>query len=132
MTDQAAPDFNADSADHYGRLSTAMQRLRDAESRTVHDADEKEAELQEAIEEVYAALTEASVQWLEEKWGPERTCPYCGALDWVVSRPFNLLLESREALAPHFSVACTNCGNTVLVNAVVAGLVPTPADDDPL
>lgn len=115
-----------DQDDLRERLRLARQRVQDAESRHIHDVDEKDAELAEAVHEMYAAYIDAAVTWLERKWGAERPCPYCHSVEWSVSRPFNLLLESREALAPHFSVVCTNCGNTVLVNAVLAGLFEGP------
>lgn len=111
------------------RLQAARQRVEDMESLRIHDTDERVAEASEAIENLYSAYIDLAVHWLEEKWGPDRNCPYCDTAAWSVSRPFNLLLESRETLAPHFSVLCTNCGHTVLVNAVLAGLFGDPAEE---
>jgi hypothetical protein len=108
-------------------LQAALRRVHALESQHVHAPETADPqEMAQAIDHLHALFIEAAVGWVEQKWGPNRECPYCGSAEWTVSRPFNLLLESRETLSPHFSVVCTNCGNTVLINALLAGLFPDP------
>jgi predicted RNA-binding Zn-ribbon protein involved in translation (DUF1610 family) len=69
----------------------------------------------------------AGIQWLQEKWVTLR-CPYCDSTAWEVGSPF-VLRTTTAVLTPHFPVMCSNCGNTVLINAVRAGLMPEPSDE---
>jgi hypothetical protein len=73
-----------------------------------------------------------AIAWLEEKWGG-RACPYCGASDWAIGEPVQLLAAfvryQKGTLSPAFTVMCTNCGHTSLINALVAGLVAEPEDE---
>lgn len=64
-----------------------------------------------------------AIEWLSQKWG-SRPCPYCGDFAWQVGTPLEIRLADDELMSPAFPVMCGNCGNTVLINAVVAGLVP--------
>jgi hypothetical protein len=74
---------------------------------------------------------ENAIAWVREKWG-ERPCPYCQHLEWQVGTPLEIPLASGEVMSPTmsptFPVMCGNCGNTVLVNAILAGLVPEPRE----
>lgn len=59
-------------------------------------------------------------------------CPLCGSKDWVVS---NIVFELREfhgnrfviggksAILPVISAACSKCSNTILLNALILGVV---------
>jgi hypothetical protein len=47
---------------------------------------------------------------------------------WSIGTPFEISLENGEALSPHFPVMCDNCGNTVFINAILAGLLPEPEE----
>ena len=68
----------------------------------------------------------AAIEWLQEKWG-ERPCPYCDHVDWHVGTPLDLQVYPDQMMSPSFPVMCGNCGQTALVNALVAGvLVPPP------
>jgi predicted RNA-binding Zn-ribbon protein involved in translation (DUF1610 family) len=69
----------------------------------------------------------AGIQWLQDKW-VTLECPYCSSTAWEVGSPF-VLRTTTAVLTPHFPVMCSNCGNTVLVNAVRAGLMPEPPDE---
>lgn len=102
------------------RLQTAFLNFQDAQE----DASQRVEDLQSAEDELREALIDSAIAWLEQKWGADNPCPYCDNEEWTVSLPFKLLLESRVSLQPHFSAVCTNCGNTVLINAVMAGLLP--------
>lgn len=88
-------------------------------------------QLQEAAEAHRARETELvnkAIDWLDDKW-KDRECPYCGVADWQVGTPLEISLGLDEAMSPAFPVMCGNCGQTALVNAVVAGLVDQP--DEP-
>lgn len=77
--------------------------------------------------------------FLQSRWKDQR-CPMCGRDDWAVQTALFALLalhDKRDALAipprkptvsaedvvPVVPVVCKHCGNTVLVNAIVAKLV---------
>lgn len=73
---------------------------------------------------------EKVVQHLNSKWG-NRPCSMCGSNSWNVSdkiyelREFhggNLVLGS-EPIFPVIPVSCNNCGNSVMVNALLAGAI---------
>jgi len=69
---------------------------------------------------------------LNRKWG-NRACPMCQANDWnVQSSMFQLLQFSQGSLVvggpviPVIPVVCANCGNTILINAIVAEVLRQP------
>lgn len=73
---------------------------------------------------------ERMVQWLNEKWVQAKTCPICTSNQWSVSEePLELRPFKRGGLViggpvyPLYSLTCRVCGNTLLFNAVVAGVV---------
>jgi hypothetical protein len=68
---------------------------------------------------------EAAIEWLREKWGDHR-CPYCDHLEWQVGTPAEIQTFSTAGLSPTFPVMCGNCGQTVFVNAILAGLRSEP------
>lgn len=98
------------------RLQVAIDRFNEAQA--------AEIEIQEAANNLESAFVGAAVEWLQERWGLETECPYCAHNEWSVGSPFEVSLENGQSLAPHFPVVCANCGNTVFVNAVLAGLIP--------
>jgi hypothetical protein len=104
-------------------LRKAFSRVHDLEGKMAA-AEEQTAEWNLALEQLRIAFVNAAIEWLAAKWGDRHPCPYCGTDEWTVGVPVNLLLESRETLPPHFTVMCTNCGNTVFINAILAGLFP--------
>lgn len=72
-----------------------------------------------------------AIAFLNAKWGL-RPCPMCGTSNWTVQgTPFQLMefhqgnLVVGGPIVPVIPVICVNCGNTVLVNAIIAGLVPS-------
>ena len=101
-------------------LRMALQNFQEAQE----SVDQETSNLELAELQLREAFIDGAISWLAAKWGNDRPCPYCGNPEWTVSLPFNLLLESRNTLPPHFSAVCTNCGNTVLINAIMAGLFP--------
>jgi hypothetical protein len=80
---------------------------------------------------------EKLLQHLKTKWGG-RSCPMCGVGPWSVQdaayevRAFGqggLLVGG--AVIPVVPVVCMNCGNTVLVNAILAGVVKQKPEEGP-
>jgi hypothetical protein len=72
---------------------------------------------------------------LRDKWGG-RVCQQCGEGNWTVqAKAFELRqfhggsLVVGGAVLPLVPVICTNCGNTVLVNAIVAGAMSPQPDE---
>jgi len=70
------------------------------------------------------------IEYLQAKWGG-KSCPMCGKTDWsIMGRVYELreygetgLVLGGNTIVPIVPVLCKNCGNTVLVNAIIAGLV---------
>jgi hypothetical protein len=76
-------------------------------------------------------LTQKAIEWLDEKWGEEKECPYCGEPEWVVGTAFGNLLDRDEAeLSLTFPAVCDNCGNTVQIDVLRSGVVPRPLMDE--
>jgi hypothetical protein len=69
------------------------------------------------------------INYLREKWAG-RPCPLCAVGNWTVQTSAFELRQFYEGnmvlggpIIPVVPVVCTNCGNTVLVNALIAGVV---------
>jgi hypothetical protein len=90
-------------------------------------AQERVREQHEAVWEanLIQAELDAAAAWLEEKWGALQ-CPYCHFIAWQVGTPVEIPLTTGDVFSPMFPVMCGNCGHTTFVNAIVAGLVPDP------
>lgn len=64
---------------------------------------------------------------LTEKW-KNKNCPYCNG-EWLVNEKLYKLSEYKEvflydkSIIPLITITCNNCGNTVLVNPLVLGLI---------
>jgi hypothetical protein len=76
-----------------------------------------------------AAENQKVIQHLQKKWG-NRACPMCQVAQWNVEpQPYQLMqfhagsLVVGGPIVPVFPVTCTNCGNTLLVNAIVSGAI---------
>lgn len=69
--------------------------------------------------------------WLQKKATPEFKCVVCTGREWsaagvVELRPYeggNLTLGGGVGTFPAMQFVCNNCGNTVLINAVISGIV---------
>jgi hypothetical protein len=73
----------------------------------------------------------ALLDWLSEKWGEERPCPYCGNVVWNVDpTPIGIERFARQGLIPAFLVACTNCGQSAYVLAEALGVQPPEKSDE--
>ena len=77
------------------------------------------------------------LQNVNTKWG-NRPCPMCNSSGWNVS---DNIFELREfhggnvvfgngPIIPVIPVSCNNCGNTVLVNAIISGAIEKPKSDN--
>jgi len=71
--------------------------------------------------------SEKVIAFLSERWG-NRACPMCGKGPWSVQDKIFQLSEFHQGslvvggpLIPVVPVTCGNCGNTVLVNALISG-----------
>lgn len=70
------------------------------------------------------------IEELNKKWGG-RGCPMCGNASWIVSdnvfeiREFNNgnLIVGGGPILPLVTVSCDNCGNTILINPLVLGVM---------
>jgi hypothetical protein len=77
--------------------------------------------------------TNKVIHFLTEKWG-NRDCPMCAKGPWEVQEKAFQLSEFHHGnlivggpLIPVIPVTCTNCGHTVLVNAIISGaILPEP------
>lgn len=81
--------------------------------------------------------TEKMVKFLSLKW-QNRACPMCGSGPWNVQNKTFQLMEFHQGnlviggqLIPVVPVSCGNCGHTILVNAIIAGVVmPAPVEPE--
>ena len=72
---------------------------------------------------------EKIVSYLKEKW-QGRTCPMCQTGNWIVQdNCFQLMRYDANAFViggtviPVIPVICNNCSNTLLINAILAGVI---------
>lgn len=98
-------------------LAEAWQRWRNAQDKS-RDAEAAQEEVGAAAMDLEEALVAAAIAWLSEQWGTHKPCPYCGNAEWTVGLPIKW-----AGPAPVFTVTCNQCANTVLINAVAAGVL---------
>jgi len=74
----------------------------------------------------------ALLRFLQERWGG-RACPVCGKGPWQANDRIFQLTEFNQGnlvlggpIVPVIPVTCSNCGNTVLVNAIIARALKPP------
>ncbi len=76
------------------------------------------------------AQTAKAESWIKTKW-ENASCPFHGQTHWsygdrlLEMRPFDngSITLTQEGTAAFLVVTCTTCGYTVLVNAIVAGIL---------
>ena len=73
------------------------------------------------------------LEFLRRKWRDGR-CPMCRSANFNVEEDTYQLMRYGGGsvviggpVVPVVPVICTNCGNTVLVNAIIAGVIPADA-----
>jgi hypothetical protein len=79
--------------------------------------------------------SEKAIAFLQKKWGV-KACPMCGGGPWTVQDKVFQLSEYHGGslvvggpLVPVIPVSCSNCGHTVLVNAIIAGAVQSDGSE---
>lgn len=77
-------------------------------------------------------------KYVAEKWKPPYQCGCCKANNWSISdRVFQLAEFSPSGIViggpvvPLAPVTCNNCGNTILLNAIIAGVVEQNKEEAP-
>ena len=75
------------------------------------------------------------IQHLSDKWG-NKVCPMCSENQWGVSDRAMELREFQNGnftvggnLQPVIPVNCGNCGYTILINGLIAGVVDRPEEE---
>lgn len=70
------------------------------------------------------------MDWIRKNWIKPSNCPICNMDDWGISdkiieiRPIHEQPESFSGnIYPYFFIFCRNCGYTIFVNAIIAGLI---------
>jgi predicted nucleic-acid-binding Zn-ribbon protein len=69
------------------------------------------------------------IKHLEDKWNSQN-CPMCGHSSWnIPSEVYEIrefhgggLVLGPIPIVPVIPITCSNCGNTILVNSIVAGI----------
>lgn len=76
----------------------------------------------------------AIFRWFGDKW-PDPACAVCGERAWAANPRLGQIpnlappAQERGRTVPIVVITCFNCGHTVSVNAIVAGVVAS--DDEP-
>lgn len=77
-----------------------------------------------------ARRRERAAAWLRDHWTVPANCPVCASNKWTVGDVFELrrfhggsIVVGGDPLLPLFPVVCNVCGNTVLINAVISGVL---------
>lgn len=81
--------------------------------------------------------TDNLIRHLNEKW-KNQPCQMCGSKNWTVSdKVFELrefhggdLVLGPGPIQPIVPVTCTNCGNSLLVNALISGAIERPTKEE--
>ncbi|MFP6583795.1 MAG: hypothetical protein VCD00_14745 [Candidatus Hydrogenedentota bacterium] len=70
------------------------------------------------------------VRQIRKNWIHEASCPLCGRHDWAVQHELYELRQHNgnnviggETVIPIVPVTCKKCGNTVMINGIIAGVV---------
>jgi len=76
------------------------------------------------------------IKFLNDKW-KGKPCLMCGEGSWAIqNKTFQLMEFNKGSLVvggpiiPVIPVICNNCGNTVLVSAITAGVVEKKGGED--
>jgi len=77
------------------------------------------------------------IEHLENKWGG-RPCPMCQVGSWQVQDAIFQIMEFNKGalvmggpVVPLIPVTCNNCGYTVLLNAIITGILVPPSETSP-
>lgn len=83
-----------------------------------------------------------ALEFIVQKTGDKPiVCPVCGNTQWNLNTLVvdmsefnngNFTVGSEITVMPFLTLACKNCGNTLLINAIAAGVVDSqPQAEDP-
>src|SRR5687768_12022679 len=78
-------------------------------------------------ESTYDERFAETLAWIRERWhggDPKaaKICPICGHDQWVIGDVADMQLRFEPSAVYTFvPVGCTNCGNTIFINANIAG-----------
>ena len=74
--------------------------------------------------------THRALDWLNDRWSQSKNCPICDSSKWEVgSQLVEVKVFTRKDFLPGTPVralvivTCSNCGYTILFDAVAAGIV---------
>ncbi|HEY9157495.1 hypothetical protein [Candidatus Binatus sp.] len=71
----------------------------------------------------------AANEWLISRWPAHRPCPLCNHEEWAIGPSFTQIptstpgLQKPPRINPCVAVVCGHCGNTILLNAIIMGLL---------
>jgi hypothetical protein len=69
--------------------------------------------------------------FLEKNWASPQNCSVCHKNSWNISpevfelRSFHggsMVIGGKSGIVPFIFITCDNCGNTIFINALIAGL----------
>jgi hypothetical protein len=69
--------------------------------------------------------------FLEKNWASPQNCSVCHKNSWNISpevfelRSFHggsMVIGGKSGIVPLILITCDNCGNTIFINALIAGL----------
>ena len=76
---------------------------------------------------------EKLLAFIKSKWKAPYECRCCGFNNWDVTREIYQIMQFTPGglalggpIVPIAPVTCSNCGNTILINALIAGIVDQP------
>ena len=71
--------------------------------------------------------SEKAQEWFNKNWQGSKLCPICENKQWqlveefVEIRNYNPNPDGQAGVYPSALIVCVNCGNTLIINAIVAG-----------
>ena len=77
------------------------------------------------------------IRHLDRKWGKVK-CPMCNHEQWSISdtvyelREFNQgnMIIGNVPIVPIIPITCMNCGNTIMINAIVSDIIKQPTKSE--
>jgi hypothetical protein len=80
---------------------------------------------------------EKLVAFVKAKWKPPIQCNCCKENNWDIAHEVFQIIQFTPGgialggpIVPLAPVTCTNCGNTILINALVADIVEQPKTEE--
>ena len=105
------------------------------------DENEKQPnpDLPDPADKLTDSEKEAVAQWYKQNAPNDAICPVCQTKNWSVYDNFvtplvvggkrdNVVLFGPSVIYPHFMLSCKQCGNTLFINALKAGVLKPPTE----